>query len=53
MGLVARSSVAHPAGTLSADLLPYLPSNAGQAFTSSIRTDEMLAPWTGLGVFAL
>jgi ABC-2 type transport system permease protein len=40
-------------GSISSDLLPYLPSNAGQAFGSSIRTDDMLAPWSGLGVFVL
>lgn len=40
-------------GSSSSDVLPYLPSNAGQAFGSSIRTEDMLAPWSGLGVFVL
>jgi ABC-type transport system involved in multi-copper enzyme maturation permease subunit len=31
----------------------YLPSNAGQAIFHSIRDTSTLAPWVGLGVFAL
>jgi ABC-2 type transport system permease protein len=40
-------------GSISSELLPYLPSNAGQAFTSSIPEDDMLAPWSGLAVFVV
>jgi ABC-2 type transport system permease protein len=39
-------------GSVSSSVVPYLPSNAGQAFTSSIRTQDTLAPWSGLAVFA-
>ena len=39
--------------SVSSAIGPYLPSNAGQAVISTIRGDDSLAPWTGLGVFAL
>ncbi|MDX6467863.1 MAG: type transport system permease protein [Gaiellaceae bacterium] len=32
---------------------PYLPSNAGSAIMQSGTPDHILAPWTGLGLFAL
>lgn len=37
-----------PAG-VGSSLLPYLPSSAGEAFSTSLRGD-LLAPWAGLGV---
>jgi ABC-2 type transport system permease protein len=33
-------------------LTPYLPSNAGSAFTSVTASDTLLAPWAGAAVFA-
>jgi ABC-2 type transport system permease protein len=39
--------------SISANLVPYLPSNAGEAFASSLHTPGMLSPWAGLGVFTL
>lgn len=39
--------------TLSSEIGPYLPSNAGQAVIASVRGEDALAPWTGLGVFGL
>lgn len=38
-------------GTLSTTISKYLPSNAGEAFLTSLRKPDTLAPWTGLGVF--
>lgn len=29
----------------------YLPSNAGEAFVSSARNADLLAPWAGIAVF--
>jgi ABC-2 type transport system permease protein len=39
--------------SISANVVPYLPSNAGEAFASSTQTPDMLSPWAGLGVFVL
>ena len=36
-------------GSLGSTLPPYLPSSAGEAFSTSLRGD-LLAPWSGLGV---
>ena len=33
-------------------ITPYLPSNAGSAVMSLTQSDNALAPWTGLAVFA-
>jgi hypothetical protein len=39
--------------SISSSIVPYLPSNAGEAFITSVPTADSLAPWTGLGVFVL
>jgi len=36
--------------SLGSHITPYLPSNAGEAFISSVRSPDSLAPWTGLAV---
>ena len=38
-------------GKLTTTISEYLPSNAGEAFLTSIRKPDTLAPWTGFGVF--
>jgi ABC-2 type transport system permease protein len=38
---------------ISETITPYLPSNAGSAVMALTHGDNTLAPWTGLGVFAL
>ena len=39
-------------GSFATSVGKYLPSNAGEPFTASFRNPEMLAPWTGIAVFA-
>ena len=51
--LVVPSLVPLLPGSLGTTISQYLPSTAGEAFIGSVRTDDMLAPWTGLGVLAL
>ncbi|MFC7531688.1 ABC transporter permease [Actinoplanes sp. GCM10030250] len=38
--------------SISEAITPYLPSNAGSAVMALTQGDSMLAPWTGLAVFA-
>lgn len=51
--LVVPSLVPLLPGSLGTTISQYLPSTAGEAFFASVRTEDMLAPWTGLGVLAL
>jgi len=37
-------------GSISTSLGRYLPSSAGDAFTSSVAKPDTLSPWTGLAV---
>jgi ABC-2 type transport system permease protein len=38
--------------SLAPDILPYLPSNAGQAIMQTGPVSDTMAPWTGLALFA-
>jgi ABC-2 type transport system permease protein len=38
--------------SMSNNIRPYLPGNAGQAIMNLVPQAHMLAPWVGLGVFA-
>ncbi len=40
-------------GSWAADVLEYLPSEAGSSFVMSVRLPDTLAPWTGLAVLVV
>lgn len=40
-------------GSVSDNVLKFMPSNAGDSLVTSIREPDALAPWTGFGVLAL
>jgi ABC-2 type transport system permease protein len=40
-------------GSVSDNILKFMPSNAGESFLTSARAPDALAPWTGIGVLAL
>ena len=51
--LIVPDLVTVPPGSWADTITKYLPTDAGEAFVSSERVPDTLAPWTGLVVLAL
>jgi ABC-2 type transport system permease protein len=51
--LIAPLLIGYLPGSLSDNVLNFMPSNAGNSFVTAIRDPDALAPWTGFGVLAL